>query len=364
MARKAQAMAKTKKINLALQGGGAHGAFTWGVLDRLLEEEDIEVAAISGTSAGALNAAAFKSGLIADGRQGAKDNLDWLWSQVSGVSDLRMATWMVGFNPGMVSRAIEYSLPFSMVDGATRMFSPYVYGPFYTNPLRRIVERFAFDRVCADVGPVLHICATNVRTGKVRVFEGRDVSTDVILASACLPTLFQAVEFQDPEKLREAKERGEPPESVEEDAFWDGGYTGNPALFPLYSEGYPDDVVIVNINPLVRDEVPMTAQDIQNRINEVSFNSSLLRELRAIDFVRRLLADGSLKPGTMKHVNVHMISDDALMNELSVATKMIPSPYVIGKLKEAGRAACEGFLTDHKSMIGKDGTVNLRAMFD
>jgi len=356
-------MAKPTRINLALQGGGAHGAFTWGVLDRLLDEDDIEVAAISGTSAGALNGAAFKAGLIAGGREGARENLDWLWTQVAGVQDMRMASWMAGFTPGMISKAMEYSLPFSVIDGATRMFSPYTYGPFYQNPLTRIVERFAYDKVCADEGPVFHVCATNVRTGKVRVFKGADVSTDVILASACLPTLFQAVEFKDPKRLRAAAEAGEGPETVEEDAFWDGGYTGNPALFPLYEPEFPDDIVIVNINPLTRDEVPVTAQDIQNRINEVSFNSSLLRELRAIDFVRRLLADGRLEPGTMKDVKIHMIADDDLMNDLTVATKMIPSPYVIGKLKEAGQHACEAFLGNHKSKLGKEPSVNLRDMF-
>ena len=339
-----------KRINLALQGGGAHGAFTWGVLDQLLQEPSIEIAGISGTSAGALNGAALKAGMVKGGRDAARANLDWLWEQVGAVSDMRMASWMAPFSAGMVSKAIEYSLPYSLVDSATRLFSPYAYGPFYQNPLANIVDRFSYDAVCADDGPQLHVCATNVRTGKVRVFTGDQITSDAIMASACLPTLFQAIEMDDPDTGRR-------------EAYWDGGYTGNPALFPLFAPELPDDIVIVNINPLERDELPMTPQDIQNRINEISFNSSLFRELRAISFVKRLLAEGGMKPGTMKNVHVHMIADDALMTELSVATKLVPSAYVIAKLKEAGQAAAEAFIAGDASMIGEQSSVDLQEMF-
>ncbi len=344
-------MAK-KRINLALQGGGAHGAFTWGVLDRLLEEDEIEIAGISGTSAGALNGAALKAGMVSGGPAAARENLDWLWEQVGAINDMRLASWMAdgALGAGAVSKAIEYSLPFSLIDGATRMFSPYTYGPFYQNPLQRIVERFEYDKVCAHTGPHLFIGATNVRSGKVRVFEYEEITTEVILASACLPTLFKAVEFTDPA-------------TGTAEAFWDGGYTGNPALFPLFHPDLPCDIVIVNINPLERAEVPLTAQQIQNRINEISFNSSLLRELRAISFVKRLLQDGVVNPGTMRDVLVHMIADDALMNELSVATKLIPSPYVLAKLKAAGRARAEEFLTAHGDKLNIEGSVDLPTMF-
>ncbi|WP_147124949.1 patatin-like phospholipase family protein [Shimia ponticola] len=341
-----------KRVNLALQGGGAHGAFTWGVLDRLLDEADVEVAAISGTSAGALNGAALKAGLIAGGRSGARENLNWLWNKVGSLEDMRVATWLEwpGISAGSISRAIEYSLPYSVVDGVSRMMSPYAYGPFYQNPLRPIVEEITMDRVHSDTGPCLFVCATNVRTGKVRVFHNQEISTEAIMASACLPTLFQAIEITDPE-------------TGETDSFWDGGYTGNPALFPLYEKKYPDDVVIVNINPLEREKTPLTPQEIQNRINEISFNSSLLRELRAISFVKRLLSEGAVQKGTFKDVKVHMIADDALMNELSVATKLIPQPYVIAKLKEAGQMACDQFLAQHKDKIGQEGSVDLVEMF-
>lgn len=338
-----------KRINLALQGGGAHGAFTWGVLDRLLEGDEVEIAGISGTSAGALNGAALKAGLVSGGRSGARENLDWLWEQVGAVGDGPLQGWMTGIDPGVLSRSIEHSLPYALAETWSRMVSPYAYGPLYRNPLRRIVDRFDFDRVCADAGPRLFICATRVRTGKVRVFEGDAITTDAILASACLPTLFQAVEIDDPETGRR-------------EAYWDGGYTGNPALFPLFGDGLPSDLVVVNINPLERDALPVTPQQIQNRINEISFNSSLLRELRAIAFVQRLLDEGRIEEGRMARVHVHMIADDVLMNDLSVATKLVPTPPVLARLKSAGRAAAEGFLERHLGDIGQRGSVDLPGM--
>ncbi|WP_037315847.1 patatin-like phospholipase family protein [Ruegeria halocynthiae] len=339
-----------KRINLALQGGGAHGAFTWGVLDRLLDEDDIEVAAITGTSAGALNGAAFKSGMVHNGRDGARDSLDRLWARMGAVGDMRLANWMQAIEPAQIAHAMEYSLPFSIGDAWSRLVSPYAYGPFYRNPLEPVVDQFNFDEICADEGPQLFVCATCVRSGKIRVFTGDEVSTDAILASACLPSLFQAVEIYDPKTDRT-------------EAYWDGGYTGNPALYPLFNTDLPDDVVIVNINPLERDEVPKTPQQIQNRINEIGFNSSLFRELRAINFVQRLLADGKLKSGEMSRVLVHMIADDALMNDLSVATKTVPNPVVLHKLKEAGRAAADQFLATNKADIGNNSTVDLPEMF-
>lgn len=341
-----------KRINLALQGGGAHGAFTWGVLEGLLEDDDIEIAAISGTSAGALNAAAVKAGLSRGGREAALENLDWFWRQVGAVTDERLSAWMSAFGPSApwMAQAMEYSPAFASFDILTRIWTPYLSGNLFKNPLRRVVEKFDFQHVCSEAGPEIHICATNVRSGKIRVFSGDDISPDAILASACLPTLFPAVEIEDPRTGRT-------------EAYWDGGYTGNPALYPLYMPHLPDDVVIVNINPLYREELPTEPQQIQNRINEISFNSSLLRELRAIDFVKRLLRQGSVEAGQMKDVLVHMISDDELMNELSVATKMVPSPVVMSRLRQAGRTAAETFLAKHREDLGEQGTVDLREMF-
>ncbi len=340
-------MAEIKRVNLALQGGGAHGAFTWGVLDRLIEDERIEVAAISGTSAGALNGAAFKAGWIAGGRAGAKAQLDRLWARMGAVEDLRMPGWMAGGLPaaGTISAALEMSPGFVLADATSRMVSPYATGPFYTNPLRPVVNAFEFDKVCAADGPALFVCATNVHDGKIRIFSGPEISTEAILASACLPTLFRAVE-------------------IDGAHYWDGGYTGNPALFPLFDGDLPDDVVIVNINPLERPDVPRSAQEIQNRINEISFNSSLLRELRAIRFAQRLLRSGALEKGAMKDVLAHMIADDELMRELSVATKLVPTAYTLKLLKDAGRTACDGFLAAHFDDIGNQSSIDIEAMFN
>lgn len=342
-----------KRINLALQGGGAHGAFTWGVLDRLLEESALEIAAISGTSAGALNGAALKAGIVQGDAQTARENLDWLWGRVGAINDPNMASWLAALGPfaGTMAAAMEASIPYQAMDFASRMSSPYAYGPLYENPLNSIVSDLHFDQICSDTGPELHVCATNVQTGKIRVFNGDDISKDAILASACLPTLFQAVEIHDPKV-----------DAIQ--SYWDGGYMGNPPLFPLFEPHLPQDVMIVNINPLRRDTVPTTPQQIQNRINEISFNSSLLRELRAIDFVRRLLSEGAVKKGTMKDIYVHMIADDALMNELNIASKIIPSPVILAKLKEAGRIAADQFLAANWDKIGKTSSCDLRAMFD
>ncbi|MCA3450434.1 MAG: patatin-like phospholipase family protein [Rhodobacter sp.] len=340
------------KINIALQGGGAHGAFTWGVLDRLLEEDGIEIAGISGTSAGALNGAAYKSGWLTGGRRGAKENLDWLWAQVGAVGDMRLAAWMVPFQPWLrqVTDAVDAAMPVSPQGLLAQMVSPYGFGPFWRNPLERVVRRFHFDKVCADQGPRLFVSATNVRTGRIRVFSGTEITTEVILASACLPTVFQAVDVPDPD-------------TGKVETYWDGGYTGNPALFPLYAPDLPDDIVIVNINPLRREEVPDTAVEIQNRINEISFNASLLADLRAINFVKELIAGGKIARGAMKDVLVHMIADDPLMNGLSAGTKQLASPYLLFRLKDAGRTAAASFLKAHRKDIGKRASVDLRALF-
>jgi NTE family protein len=340
-----------KRINLALQGCGAHGAFTWGVLDRLLDEPDIEIAAISGTSAGALNGAAYKAGWLKGGRDGARANLDWLWSRMGALQETPVTRWLTEMSPATaaVSAALESSVAYGMADTVSRLTSPYALGPFYSNPLSPIVEAFDYDTVCAMDGPRLFVGATNVRTGKVRVFTGDQISTGAILASACLPTLFQAVEIADPE-------------TGQSEAYWDGGYSGNPALFPLFAPELPSDILIVNINPILRNEVPRSPQQIQNRINEISFNASLLRELRAIGFVKRLLAQGALTPGSMKDVLVHMVADDALMNDLSVATKILPNPLLLARLKAAGRAAADTFLAAHKDDLNQRGTVDLAQM--
>lgn len=338
------------RINLALQGGGAHGAFTWGVLDVLLQDPGIEIAAISGTSAGALNGAALKAGMLEGGRDAARANLDWLWTQMGALSGPAANHWMGRWATAAVARALEYSVPFMVADLSSRMVSPYAYGPFYNHPLKPIADAFHYESVCAKDGPQLFVCATNVRTGKARVFTRQEINTDVLLASACLPTLFQAVEIDDPKTGRR-------------DAFWDGGYTGNPALWPLFGQDLPNDILIVNINPIERGSTPVTPQQIQSRMNEISFNASLMSELRAIAFAKRLLKAGSVKAGDMKDVKIHMVADDDLMNDLSVATKMVPVPAILAQLKSAGQAAAKAFLKDHRQKLGKESSVDITAMY-
>ncbi len=346
----------TIRINLALQGGGAHGAFTWGVLDRLLEEDDIEIDGITATSAGAMNAAALKAGWVRDGNAGARAELDAFWNEIASHISLAphgLTEWLLESlpSPELFSRMVELSPGYQFSEAAARMFSPYQTNPLNYHPLRPILEKMLdFDQVCAIAGPQLFVCATNVRSGKIKVFSGLDVSVDALLASACLPTLYQAVEIKDPDtgKL---------------EAYWDGGYMGNPALFPLFYQSTSRDILIVHINPLYREEVPRTAREISNRVNEITFNSSLLRELRAIDFVRRMIEDGRITSQEFKDVLVHSVMDNDLMTRLSAATKLTPDRGLMLTLKQAGRDRMQAFLTAHKSDLGQRGTVDLRKMF-
>lgn len=340
------------RLNLALQGGGAHGAFTWGVLDRLLEEPGFEVAAISGTSAGALNAAALKAGLLAGGNAGARDSLDQLWAEIGTLGDLRVTSWLHEAFPWATAmeRVASDSLPVSPAAIAAQVYSPYAWGPFWKNPLAPIVEHLDFSALCRNEGPDLFISATNVRSGKVRVFAGEEITPEVLMASACLPSVFQAVELDDPATGRR-------------EAFWDGGYTGNPALFPLYMPHLPDDILIVAINPLRREALPLTPIEINDRVNEISFNAALLGELRAVAFVKRLIAEGRMPHGALKDLNIHLIADEVLMNELGASSKLRPRPGLLTRLKTAGRAAAEGWLKDHAGAVGRESSVDLRALF-
>ena len=337
-------MAERRRINLALQGGGAHGAFTWGVLDRLLADDRIEIAAISGTSAGALNGAAVKCGLARGSAALARERLDWVWSQIGAITDERMTGWLRAISPMAVSHAIELSPFYQGFDIVSRGISPYMRPETTEGTLRQIVTGLDLQAICSDRGPQFHVCATNVRTGKIRLFTRHEITPDAILASACLPTLFPAVE-------------------IDGEHYWDGGYTGNPALFPLFDPALPRDILIVNINPIERPTLPVTARDIQNRINEISFNTSLLRELRAIAFVQRLVRSGTIPAGAMKDVLVHMIADDVLMRQLSVATKTVPNPAVMDALRRAGQRAADAFLDRDFGRIGVESTIDLPGMF-
>jgi NTE family protein len=348
-------MAKAKRINLALQGGGAHGAFTWGVLDRLLESDEIEIAGISGTSAGALNGAALKAGLARGGPEAARENLAWLWEQVGAITDPRITPWLEAVAPVAVSHWIETSLPFAIGDAVSRMVSPYSYGPFFGNPLTPIVDKFHYEQICCAEGPgLLRLChhrAHRQDPGVRRAMTSRRSPASGLRLLA--HPVHQAVEVDDP---KTGATRGLLGRRL---------YRQPGAVSALPNRICPDDVLIININPLMRHDVPVTsAPEIQNRVNEVSFNSSLLQRACGLsDFVQRLLHDGAVQPGSMKEVRVHMIADDALMNELSVATKLVATPQVLHQLQVAGRAAAEAFLDAHLGAIGTDSSVDLRMMF-
>ena len=343
------------KINLALQGGGAHGAFTWGALDRLLEDASIEIDGITATSAGAMNAAAVKRGWVLGGREGAREWLETFWLRISGLDgpmSEAVIDWLrtISPSPAFTARMLELSPAVATADAITRVFSPYQFNPTNFHPLRGIVEEMLdADTVRSQEGPKLFINATNVRDGKPRIFHGDEITADAILASACLPSLYQAIEIDDPKTGRR-------------EAYWDGGYTGNPALYPLFYRTRTTDIVIIHINPLYREELPRTASEIATRINEVSFNASLLRELRNIEFVNRLIDRGVISPESMRYNHVHSVSDDTLMNMLGIVTKMTISKTLLLQLRDAGRAAMEAFLAEHRDKIGQSSSVDLKAV--
>lgn len=345
-----------RRINLALQGGGSHGAFTWGVLDRLLDEEWLELAAISGTSAGALNGAALQAGMAsAKGRQAreaARQNLRHVWNEVGQVSDFRIVRWLhsVFPVPRHMERLTETFSPFAWFDSMTRLFSPYDYGPFYTNPLRSILRTLPYPEFGGKCETRIFVNATNVRTGQTRVFRDKEVTVDAILASACLPTIYRAVKLHDPV-------------TGQMESYWDGGYSGNPSLWPLYHPDLPRDIVIVNINPMRRDDVPKTPAEIADRVNEISFNSALLAELRAINFVKRLHDEDRLQGRVMKNVLMHMILDDTLMNDLNARSKIMPDPGMLDRMFNAGRELAHAFIEQHADDLNQRDLVDFSALF-
>lgn len=345
VAKRKSAAKKPKKLNLALQGGGAHGAFTWGVLDRLLEEEDIELAAISGTSAGAMNAAVLADGLVENGRQGAKDELANFWSEMSGASKL-LEPWLMTPMGAVGQWFGANANPFyTFLDTLTRTFSPYELNPFNINPLRDVLaRRLDFERMRACESLQLFVTATNVETGQPRVFKREEITLDVLLASGCLPFLYQAVEID-----------GVP--------YWDGGYVGNPSLWPLFYNSPSSDVLLVQINPVMRKGTPMRALDIINRQNEISFNYSLIAEMRAVNFVRGLIEQGKLDERHYRHMNMHMITPPEGTHELTADSKLNTSWEFFKFLHQLGRDETERWLKANKSMIGVDSTLDIAKTF-
>ncbi|CAB3792774.1 hypothetical protein LMG28614_03571 [Paraburkholderia ultramafica] len=328
-------------IDLALQGGGSHGAFTWGVLDRLLEESWLQIEGISGTSAGAMNAAVLVSGYQLDGAAGARAALEAFWRRVSEAAvfspfrrspiDALMGRW-----------TLDHSPLFIAMDLAARMFSPYDMNPRGVNPLQKILQESIDFAHLRDAPIKLFITATRVRTGQARVFRNADLSPDVLLASGCLPTLFQAVE-------------------IDGEDYWDGGYAGNPTMTPLVRECTSSDTLLVQVNPVERNETPRSARDIISRLNEVAFNAPLLKELRMIALLRRAADPGSDEGRHWAQMRIHRIASEA-MTKLGYSSKLNAEWAFLTMLRDEGRRSAEAFLAEHADCIGVRSSLDLDAL--
>lgn len=342
--RAARAAVETKTVNVALQGGGAHGAFAWGVLDRLLEDERISFEGLSATSAGAMNAVTLAYGMTVGGRDGARTALTNFWRRVAhaGMVSPLQPTWVERLSH---NHSLENSPAFVMFDLITRLYSPYQFNPLNYNPLRQVLEQSVdFEKLRQESTLKLFLSATNVRTGKVKVFGNDELSADAVMASACLPFMFQAV-------------------TIKGEDYWDGGYMGNPAIFPLIYKCESRDIVIVHINPIERVETPTTARDIMNRINEISFNSSLMREMRAIAFVTKMIDDGTIDDGKMKRMLIHAIEGQDFMRDLGVSSKMNADWEFLTHLRDVGRERAGQWLEANFDAVNQRTSVDLGAMY-
>jgi len=334
-----------KTVNLALQGGGAHGAFTWGVLDRLLEDERLIIDGISATSAGAMNGAILVYGMAEGGREGARALLRQFWRRIAD-----SARYSV-FQPTPLDRMLgNYDLDHSPVyqafDLMTRVLSPYQLNPADIHPLRDLLgELIDFDRLHQKTPIKLYVSATNARTGKIRVFQPEEICADVLLASSCLPWLFRAVE-------------------INGDAYWDGGYMGNPAMFPLLYGCRASDIVLVEINPIRIDEIPTTARAIMDRINDISFNATMMREMRTIAFVTQLLDQHRLIGKTRyRRINFHMIEAEQAMARFGVSSKFNADWDFLTRLFELGRRTADAWLARNYGRLGHESTVDMQTLF-
>ncbi len=336
---------KKKRIKLALQGGGAHGSFTWGVLDRLLEDDRIEIEALVGTSAGAMNAAVTAYGLVAGGPERARALLTRFWRMASD------AGRQGPLQPSPVDRLfgignMDFSPLYHVFNSLSQVTSPYQLNPVNRNPLQDVIaEVVDFDALRRHDGAMrLYVCATNVRTGRIRVFDRAEISPAAVMASACLPFLFQAVE-------------------VDGEHYWDGGYCGNPPIFPLIYEKGPCDILIVQINPINIPEVPSTAAAIRDRINTLSWNSSLMREMRAIQFVTNLLDNNELDAKKYSRVFIHTIDAEEELVKFNVSSKLNPDWNFLTHLRELGRQKADEFLGQHFDSLGRRSSTDIAAKF-
>jgi NTE family protein len=337
-------MAEPKMIELALQGGGSHGAFTWGVLDRLLEDDRVRIEGISGTSAGAMNAVVVADGLDRGGKQGAREALQKFWMRVSEAGrfsplqrtlvDRMLGRWTLDFSPGYL-----------LYDMISRLVSPYQLNPLNLNPLRDLITTLVdFDHVRHAEGIKLFISATNVRTGKLKIFRREEMTADMVMASACLPFIFHAVE-------------------IEGEAYWDGGYMGNPALFPLVLECQARDLVIVQINPIARHRLPVRANDILNRINEITFNASLIKEVRSLSILKQLIDVCGHEDERFKDALFHRINADVELEPLSVSSKVNTERAFLEHLHDVGYRSTEAWLEENYRHLGERSSLDIESVY-
>ncbi|MBB4842516.1 NTE family protein [Paucibacter oligotrophus] len=345
-------------INLALQGGGSHGAFSWGVLDALLEDGRIAIEGISGTSAGAMNAVALAHGFAqaqaqgrrgSDPREAARASLRKFWDGIvamgalgNTLSEAQRAPFAFLFGPCAGANSPASLWVNAMNSFWSSALSPYQANPFDINPLRSFVaEQINFEALARLAAPKVFVVATRVRNGKAEVFSGKRLSVDAVMASACLPTLFKAVE-------------------IEGDHFWDGGYSGNPAIHPLIYNCQGRDILLVQINPIRREELPTTSAQIMDRLNEVTFNAGLIAEMRAIDFVQRLIKEGKLDPAQYKDVLMHRIDGGEALDAFAASTKSSTEAGLIATLHQLGRQHAKSWLGRHYEALGQKSTVNIK----
>ncbi len=337
---------KTKKhVAIALQGGGAHGAFTWGVLDRLLEEDTIIADAMCGTSAGAINAVVCAYGLHKGGHQKAKELLEQLWRKISlsGGFFSKPSAFDKYWGKGDIYNSPGYV----MFNAMQQFLSPYQFNPLNYNPLRDILKELVdFDDLHHYKGKKLFVCATNVKTNRAKIFTNNEITVDSVLASACLPFIFQAVE-------------------VEGEFYWDGGYMGNPPIFPLITNTNLRDIVLIKINSININSVPTSARDIADRINEISFNSSLINEMKLIHYRNELIRNGILTTDDKvnREIYIHTISGYDTLGQMNYSSKMNTSWEFLSELKEMGRKTADKWLNNEFNLVGAKSTFDVEEHF-
>ena len=333
-----------KRIDLALQGGGAHGALTWGVLERILEDERLEIDSISGTSAGAMNAAVVADGLQRGGRRQAREGLHGFWHAVSEAarfSPIQRTPWdrLTG------NYSLDHSPTYLFFESLTQLLHPAQLNPFGINPLRDLLaERVDFDQVNACRKVKVYVTATNVRTGRAHVFRQPQLSVDAVMASACLPFMFDAV-------------------TIDGEAYWDGGYSGNPALYPLVDDPSCQDLIVVQINPMTRQQLPTTAREVLNRINEITFNSALIKELRSIHLLHQLIEAEDLQLERYRAMRLHLIHCEQEIEELSASSKMNAEWPFLTRLRDQGYGWADAWLDRHFDDLGVRSTFDLDELF-